>query len=178
MRQLVTEKLLAVGRLGVVLAWREVEVRAMGEGQGADRGRLVTDVDADVGEAGVEEGLHLLLEGLGQGLAAAAGLEREIPWQWEGIARVRLHGAGLCRGRQDRPGSLDTTGAQCGPRSAGRGETGQERSRRRKRAGLDRARHLRAYPGQGRGIPLDDIGPSAGKVALDDARRWADAFWM
>jgi len=95
-------------------------------------------VDADVGEAGVEKGLHPLLDGFGQGLAAAARLEREIPRKWEGIARVRLHSGrgrslrqdrlrrlraerrrGLHPGRKDRPGRL--AGAQRRLKSAGRG---------------------------------------------------------
>jgi hypothetical protein len=37
----------------------------MGEGQGADRGGFVTEVNANVGEVGVEEGFHLLLDRFG-----------------------------------------------------------------------------------------------------------------
>jgi hypothetical protein len=74
--QLVTEQLLALGRLGIVLARREVQVSAVGEGQSADRGRFVTDVDADVGEAGVEEPLHLHTYGLGRRLAPAALIDQ------------------------------------------------------------------------------------------------------
>jgi len=190
--QLVTEELLAVGRLGIVLARRKVEVGAVGEGQGADRGRFMTDVNADVGEVGVEESLHLLLDGFGQGLAAAAGLEREIPRLREGTARVRLHsgrcrplrqdrlgrlraerrrglhGAGLCLGREDRPGWL--AGAERRLKSADYGTAGHDRSRRRARAGLDRCRHLRPNRRHGRGRRLDDAWPADGEKTLDDAR--------
>jgi len=74
--QLVAEELLALGRLGVVLAGREVEVGAVGEGQCADRGGFVTNVDAYVGEAGVEEPLHLHTYGPGRRLAPAALIDQ------------------------------------------------------------------------------------------------------
>jgi len=183
---------LALGRLRIVLARREVKVGAVREGQGADRGRFVTNVDADVGEAGVEKGLHPLLDGFGQGLAAAARVEREIPRKWEGIARVRLHGgrgrslrqdrlrrlraerrrglhgAGLRLGRKDRLSCL--TGAQRRLKSAGGGTAWNERHKRRARAGLDGSRQLRANRRRGRGRRLDDSRPSAGERTLDDSR--------
>ena len=144
MGQLVTEQLLALGRLGVVLAGGEVEVGAVREGQGADRGGLVADVDADVGEAGVEERLHLLLDRFGQRLAAAAWLEREIGRQGEGIARLRLKCGGARRLRKDRMWRL-VTHRLCGLDRPGLGMAGRDRSPRISEAGLHRAWRLRPY---------------------------------
>ena len=121
----------------------------------------MTDVNADVGEAGVEERLHLLLDRFRQRLAAAPGLEREIRRQCECIARLRLdsggrprrprqdrlghlragrrrglEGAGSRRCRQDRPGWL--AGAERRLKSACRGSAGQDWSCRRNRASLER----------------------------------------
>ena len=98
--QFMAEELLARGRLGVVLAGCEIKVGAVREGEGADRGGLVPDMHAHIGETGVEERLHLLLDRFGQRLPAAAGLERKISREGEGIARIRLD-----RGRTRRLGS-------------------------------------------------------------------------
>jgi hypothetical protein len=65
MGQLVAKQLLPTCGLGVILSRGEVKVGAVGEGKCADRRRFVTDVDADVGEVGLEERLHLLLDWLG-----------------------------------------------------------------------------------------------------------------
>ena len=148
--QLVAEELLALGRLRVVLARGEVEVGAVCEGQGADRRSLMPDVNADVGEAGVEERLHLLLDRLRQGLAAAAGLEREIRRQSERISRLRLHGSRprrlwqdrLRKLRSQRCGGLHGTGSDRAREDRSRGSTGPQR--RLKRAGRGPAPHGRS----------------------------------
>jgi len=192
-RQFVVKKLLPLRGGRVVLSRCEIQIRAVREGQGTDRRRLRSDMDPHIREAGLEEGLHLLLDGFGQGLAAAARFEREIPRQREGVTRVGLHGcrcrplpqdrlgclgakwrrglkgAGLHLGREDRPGGL--TGAEQRLKSASRRTAGQERSRRKARAGLDRGRHLRPDRRHGRGRRLDDARASAGEETLDDARR-------
>jgi len=97
---------LALGRLRIVLARREVKVGAVREGQGADRGRFVTNVDADVGEAGVEKGLHPLLDGTGRGWPLPRGLSVKFPGSGKalpacgctavGVARCGRIGCGAC----------------------------------------------------------------------------------
>ena len=140
----------------------------------------MTDVHADVGEAGVEERLHLLLDRFGQGLAAAAGLEHEIRRQGEGVAGVRLH----CPcGGVSSAGSAEEIGGGSEPQAEGRavagcysaGSAGRLAGSRRglsgrgRRAGLDRGRGWWPNRRQGRTRGRNDPRLAAGEEALDHA---------
>jgi len=67
--KLVAEETLTLGSRGIVLAWSEIDVRALGESHGTDRWSLRADVNPDVREARFEEGFHLLQDRRRQGLA-------------------------------------------------------------------------------------------------------------
>ena len=64
----------------------------------------MTHVDANVGKTGVEKGFHFLLDCVGQGLPAAAGLETEMGREGEAIVDMRLNRRWGRALRQDRLG--------------------------------------------------------------------------
>jgi len=77
--QLVTEELLAVGRLGIVLARRKVEVGAVGEGQGADRGRFMTDVNGTSAKLVLKKASIFFWTVSGRGWPLPRGLSVKFP---------------------------------------------------------------------------------------------------
>ena len=93
MGQLVAEQLLALGRLGVVLARSEVEVGTVSEGQGANRGGFGPTWTRTSAKLVLKNDSIFFWIGSGKRLTAAAGLEREIRRQGKGVARMRLHGS-------------------------------------------------------------------------------------
>ncbi len=62
-RELVPDELTAALGVRLVLPRREVEIGADGEGESADGRSVGADVDAHVGEIGLEVALHLLSNG-------------------------------------------------------------------------------------------------------------------
>ena len=60
MHKFMAEKLLAFCRVGVVLTWSEIQVRAVCKGQRADRCGFGSDVDADIRETRFEARFHFL----------------------------------------------------------------------------------------------------------------------
>ncbi len=160
-RQLVAQQSLSLGRHRVVLPRCEVEIRAMGEGQGPDFRRLRPDLHPHPGEVGAEEGLHLPLYRLGQTLAGAGGLQHEGARQGEGVAARQ--GRRRQNGRGERSGE---DGA--GPGEHGTGVT-QDRALGRWPC-LHRGRCHRAEGRRGR-RRLAAARVTAQEAALDDAAR-------
>jgi hypothetical protein len=97
--QLVAEKLLPVCGVRVVLSGSEIEIRAVREGDRADRRCLRADMDSDIRKAGVEKRLHFLPHGVRQRLTHRAAEVRQVRRQLKRLAiGIPLHDRSLRSG--------------------------------------------------------------------------------